>query len=247
VGFLTLTFAEHIRDAREAQRRLNSLTTNVLRPRYGQVIRVFERQQSGRIHYHLLVNVGADIRSGVDLAALERGDYRSAGPELKAEWAFWRHAAQAYGFGRPELLPVNSTGEAMACYMGKYIGEHFGQRDPRDRGVRLVSYCGPRTASTRFGWAGGKASQWRLKVKAFATMLYAAGVIASPSMSAMSLRFGPRWANHLRNNIMMFPYEGQTGVAAPVAIPAVSTAAAKPRATQIRAGAAGPKYLRGRT
>src|SRR5580658_5145432 len=34
-GFLTLTFADHVLDPKEAQRRLNSLTTNVLRPRYG--------------------------------------------------------------------------------------------------------------------------------------------------------------------------------------------------------------------
>jgi hypothetical protein len=32
-GFLTLTFADHVLDPKEAQRRLNSLTTNVLRPR----------------------------------------------------------------------------------------------------------------------------------------------------------------------------------------------------------------------
>jgi hypothetical protein len=242
VGFLTLTFAEHLLDPREAQRRLNSLTTHVLRPRYGQAIRVFERQKSGGIHYHLLIALGADIRTGVDFAEFERDDYRSAPPLLRAEWSFWRRTAQAYGFGRSELLPVKSTSEAIACYMGKYIGKHLDQRDPRDRGVRLVSYCGPRTASTRFGWAGGKSYEWRLKVKAFATMLCTAGVIASPSMSAMRLRFGPRWANQLRNNIMMFPYERQT--AAPMAIPALSTAVAKPCATQSRAGAGAPKYRR---
>ncbi len=205
VGFLTLTFAQHIVDAREAQRRLNSLNTHVLRPRYGRVIRVIERQKSGRIHYHLLVNVGADIRTGVDFDALSRCDYRSAGAELRAEWSFWRRTARRYGFGRTELLPVMSTGEAIGRYVGKYISKHLEHREERDRRVRLVSYSGARVASTRFAWASGGAAQWRQKLRAFVTMLFESGAIGSPTMEAMRVRFGPRWARYWRDCIMTFP------------------------------------------
>ena len=34
LGFLTLTFRQHITDPKEAQRRLNSLLTAVIKPRY---------------------------------------------------------------------------------------------------------------------------------------------------------------------------------------------------------------------
>ncbi|WP_052678194.1 rolling circle replication-associated protein [Escherichia coli] len=67
LGFLTLTFRDHVLDPKEAQRRFNSLRTNVLRERYQADIRVVERQKSGRIHYHLLVVIGEDIRTGFDL------------------------------------------------------------------------------------------------------------------------------------------------------------------------------------
>ncbi len=204
VGFLTLTFAEHILDPKEAQRRLNSLNTHVLRPRYGQVIRVLERQKSGRIHYHLLVNIGADIRTGVDFQAIASGDYRSAGAELRREWAFWRRTAKKYGFGRTELLPIRSTSEAIGRYVGKYISKHLEHRELRDRRVRLVSYSGLRVASTRFGWAEGGGRLWRARVKAFVNMLYEAGAILTPTASAMRLKFGPRWAHQWRDSISRF-------------------------------------------
>lgn len=208
VGFLTLTFAEHILDAKTAQRRLNSLLTHVLRPRYRACIRVMERQKSGRIHYHLLVALDSDIRSGVDFAALGRRDYRSAPESLRAEWAFWRRTAKAYGFGRTELLPVMSSGEAIGRYVGKYISKHLEVRKREDRGVKLVAYSGGRVASSRFAWAGGGAVLWRRKLRAFVHMLHASGAIASPTVAAVRLKFGPRWAFHWRDCIHTFPLEG---------------------------------------
>lgn len=205
VGFLTLTFADHVLDARVAQRRMNSLSTNVLRPRYGEHIRVIERQKSGRIHYHLLVAVGADIRTGCDFSAFERRDYRSAPPALRAEWAFWRGTARRYRFGRTELLPVMSTEQAIGRYVGKYISKHIEHRELRDRRVRLVSYSGARVASTRFAWASPGAMEWRRKLAAFVQMLHEAGAIESPTMGAMAEVFGSRWVWKWRDSIMTFP------------------------------------------
>src|SRR5215831_1770720 len=61
LGFLTLTFADHVTCVKEAQRRFNSLSTHVLRKRYLKAIAIVERQQSRRIHYHLVVVLQNDI------------------------------------------------------------------------------------------------------------------------------------------------------------------------------------------
>jgi hypothetical protein len=200
-GFLTLTFADHVLEPKEAQRRLNSLATHVLRPRYGGAVRVYERQKSGRIHYHLLVNVGADIRTGFSFSAAASGDYRSASPALRSEWAFWRRTAKLYGFGRTELLPIMSSAVAVARYVGKYISKHFDAREDRDSGVRLVSYIGPKVATVKFMWAGGGAKAWRAGLGALVRDLAASGQIDFPSFDAMRRRYGRRWAWEWRDVI----------------------------------------------
>jgi hypothetical protein len=74
LGFLTLTFPDHVTCPKEAQRRFNSLVTNVIKPRYQEYLGVFERQKSGRIHYHLLVVLAQDIRTGFEM--LSDNNYR---------------------------------------------------------------------------------------------------------------------------------------------------------------------------
>lgn len=194
VGFLTLTFADHVLDPKEAQRRMNSLTTHVLRPRYASAIRVFERQKSGRIHYHLLVDLGKDIRTGFDFAGVAAHDYRSAGQALRAEWAFWRRTAKAYGFGRTELMPVKSSGQAIGKYIGKYIAKHLGVRKERDLGVRLVSYVGARVATCKFAWAGVRSKDWREALGSLVRDLAATARIDSPTFEGMKREFGKSWA-----------------------------------------------------
>lgn len=174
VGFLTLTFADHVTDVREASRRFNSLASHVLRPRYSAFIRVLERQKSGRIHYHLLVVLPDDIRTGADFDAFAKRDYRTANNHLRREWAFWRHTAPAYRFGRTELLPVRSNGDALGQYVGKYIGKHIGQREERDKGARLVSYSrDARMATSKFASVSKYPNEWRAKVLTFSRMVQA--------------------------------------------------------------------------
>jgi len=206
LGFLTLTFADHVLDVREASRRLNSLASHVLNVRYPDGwLRVLERQKSGRIHYHLVVIMPADIRSGVDFAAFQRQDYRSAGPVLRAEWTFWRKTAKRYRFGRTELLPVVSTAEAISRYVGKYLGKHLDARLPADKGARLVATSrGARYASTRFSWAS-TGQQWRLKVQAFAFAMFHAGRIPSPDWQGLRSGLGPRWCHDWQDVISRWP------------------------------------------
>lgn len=206
LGFLTLTFADHVLDAREAQRRFNSLSTHVLRVRYPAFIRVLERQRSGRIHYHLLVVLSSDVRTGFDFKAVANHDYRSASPALRDEWAFWRRTAKSYGFGRTELLPVRSTIEGIARYVGKYISKHLGARRDEDKGLRLVEYSqGGRMASTRFQFATVGAASWRRKLQLFAGIVCRARGCPVPSMQALADLLGPRWAWRWREFILTLP------------------------------------------
>ena len=172
VGFLTLTFADHVLCAREASRRYHSLATHVLSKRYAAVVRVLERQKSGRIHYHLLVVLPDDIRTGADFDAFAQRDYKSANNHLRREWAFWRHTAPQFGFGRTELMPIRSDANALGQYVGKYIGKHIGQREERDKGVRLVSYSkDARMATSKFTSVDKYSTEWRAKVQTFACIV----------------------------------------------------------------------------
>lgn len=205
LGFLTLTFRDHVLDGAEAQRRFRSLRTGVLNKRYRAWMRVLERQKSGRIHYHLVVVLDDDIRQGVDFAAIAAGDYRTSGEALRREWAFWRRTAPRYRFGRTELLPVISTAEGIARYVGKYISKHMDAREEGDKGLRLVEYSrGARVVSTRFAWATENAATWRAKLGLFARMV-AKVKGGKPSLHNITEKLGPRWAYHHRDFILSLP------------------------------------------
>lgn len=205
LGFLTLTFKDHVVCVKEAQRRLNSLITNVIKPRYRDYIGVLERQKSGRIHYHLLVVIGFDIRTGFDFAGVEAKDYSSANPALRAEWAYWRKTAPAYGFGRTELMPIKSSEEAIGKYVGKYIGKHMESRQEADKGARLVRYSrGAREVSTRFQYVSKGSQQWRSKLRAFAYYV-SERTGCEPTMEGISEVCGPRWSHHHRDFILSMP------------------------------------------
>lgn len=207
IGFLTLTFADHVLDPKEAQRRFNSLKTNILAKRYAETIRVLERQKSGRIHYHLLVVLPDDIRSGADFDAFAERDYKSANNHLRREWAYWRKTAGNYGFGRTELMPVRSNAQAMGAYVGKYISKHIGQREERDKGIRLVEYTrGARMASTRYTDTGFGATQWRRKLYTFVHLTRNSHP-GEPVIGLSSLKriYGPKWSYQWREFIMNLP------------------------------------------
>jgi hypothetical protein len=217
-GFLTLTFADHVLDPREAQRRLNNLMRRAFADHYCEYIRVMERQKSGRIHYHLLVVCNHDIRSGVDVDAIAAGDYTSVPPRhpLRMEWAFLHKTLKAYGFGRHNLQPIKGTGDALGQYVGKYIGKHINQREERDKGARLVAYTrGARCASSRFTRIGSKLDvQWRAKVQTFCRMVEYGelkrsknphGTLRVRTMDDLASVLGKRWAFEWREFIYQLP------------------------------------------
>jgi len=197
VGFLTLTFADHVTCAKEAGRRFHSLRTGVLANRYCESICVLERMKSGRIHFHLLVVLPDDIRTGFNFAEASAGVYTSASTRLRAEWAFWRRTAKEYGFGRTELLPVKSNEEGLSRYVGKYIAKHVGQREERDKGVRLVRYSkGASAGTSAFMFASPRSRLWRWQVGEFARRN------GCSDLASMREKFGRRWGHFKRAEIM---------------------------------------------
>ena len=205
LGFLTLTFADHVLCNREASKRFNSLASNVLNSRYDSWIKVTERQKSGRIHFHLIVAIGSDIRTGFDFTEAIQGNYSSASQKLRSEWSYWRSTARKYNFGRTELMPIKSSHEAIGRYVGKYIGKHMMQRTPEDKGARLVSYSkGIRSMNTKFSWYTDGAKQWRAKVRAFA-YLVSERTGCEPTMRSLTQQLGPKWAYSNREFIANLP------------------------------------------
>ncbi|MBQ5429736.1 MAG: phasyl DNA replicon protein arp [Neisseriaceae bacterium] len=170
VGFLTLTFADDIQDRQEAQRRFNSLRTNFLNNHFKGYVRVMERCKSGRIHYHLLVDCGCDIRSGLDFRKLQAKDYRSANANLRRFWRLLRSELPKYGFGRAELLPIKTNEKQLAKYISKYIGKHIEQRKPEDKGARLCQFSSNgvwKVATTRFAFWSDGYREWLRKLRLF--------------------------------------------------------------------------------
>ena len=213
---LTLTFARNVTDRREASKHWRSFRAHVLGP-YTDWLRVMERQTRGAIHYHVLLVVPADAGEvSLDRAEWEayktafqrwqalgrpgrfRWHYESASPCLRAAMRHLGAKARAYGFGRATVLPVFSAPAVLAKYYAKYIVKDFRQRDPRDKGARLVETCraGARVSWSRFAWNSTAARLWRLKVA------HIAEFCGLKDLEAFALKFGKRWAFHLRDCIV---------------------------------------------
>lgn len=225
VGFLTLTLGDrdaggrfhNLRDRKAAQARFHSLLTNELAQRYQCGVTVTERHHNGGIHFHLVVVCREDIRGNLDFAACfppknawgkpqYPPDYSTANAALKQEWAYWRRTAKHYGFGRHQLQPMRSNGEALGRYLGAYLRKDWDHRLPEDKGARCVRYFGhwSRTEqlrgarkaapphNARFGWLTPQASAWREMVRQTVLVLRFKGA----DLSEANIRevIGNKWA-----------------------------------------------------
>jgi len=222
LAFFTPTFVKPVYSAKLAQARMNSLLTHVIRPRYGnRYLAVFERHESGAIHFHFVVYVKKDIRTGFDWSkadaayqAQKNRDFVAArnfwsaaaagavnGDFLREEWKFWREVRKRYRWlGRCEMLPIRSTAEAVAKYTGGYIAKHMQHRREEDKGVNLVRYGNEmHWVNSRIAFVSPKARLWREKLKMFAFQN------GCGSMEALKRKFGIRWAFHCAAAIQSMP------------------------------------------
>lgn len=207
VGFLTLTFPDSVTSNKEASRRFHSFRTHYLSKHeaFGNWVNQKERQKnrgkkegnSGAWHYHLIVTLNGDIRSGVNWEELAKGNYRSANPFLRSLWKDLRENLEKYGFGRSELLPIRTNAEMMARYIGKYISKHIGQREEEDKGVRLTSYSSDWVKnSVKFAWNTANAHEWRRKLAKFAETL------GCSELYQLSEKLGPGWVYKYLDDII---------------------------------------------
>ena len=136
---------------------------------------------------------------------LERQAFRSANVQLRNLWATFRQVLPLYGFGRHELLPIRTTAEAAAKYVGKYVSKHLDARLEEDKGARTYSRSQGQTGvSCRFAWHSPGGQEWRRKLATFADRH---GCL---DLDDMKERFGSRWAYHLCEVIACEPTIGGT-------------------------------------
>jgi hypothetical protein len=120
----------------------------------GGGVRILERGgMKGRLHYHVLLDVGVDVRTGYDFEASRaqqkenpRAVWRlhaSANNALRAINGRLYEMARMAGFGVVwHCEPVRSEAAAVEVYLSKYVSKHVGQRLEEDKGRRLVGYFG---------------------------------------------------------------------------------------------------------
>lgn len=200
LGFLTLTFADQIVDVSVASRRFNSLNTGLLAKRgFGPWVRVWERQGSGAIHYHLIIVVPVDIREGYDVQT-QRGS--GAGwVWLCRERRVLRKVLPKYSFGRAELVPLKRGAVAAVRYVAKYIAKSLAYRTEADRGAKLVTYSRGFhwLRPEHFSWAAGGSVLWRQKLNRWAFRM------GYYSLDEIAHWMGERWCNKCRSDILAQP------------------------------------------
>jgi hypothetical protein len=122
----------------------------------------------------------------------------SSNPALKAIWKRIRDAAEGYGVGRCETIPIRKTGEAIAVYVGGYIAASLGNRKPEHKGARFVRYSRHfrrAVTSQQFAWASPSGWVWRSKVRIWAVRR------GCFSLGDIRRQFGRRWAWRYKEEI----------------------------------------------
>jgi hypothetical protein len=213
IGFLTISFPGEVRTPKDASKRFNSFNTNCLKGLVLDYLRFAEPHRDGRPHYHLLVALEFDIRSGFDWqsqqAALE--EYKmnkrsqlhreltkkystSANHRLRSLWKILRQAQVKYGIGRTEILPIRTCKEAAAKYVAGYYDICSAYRVGPWKGVRLTSNSRSfdRAANCRFSWAES-GQQWRAYLGEVARLMK----IDPSEYDRLSNRLGTNWAYKL--------------------------------------------------
>ena len=200
VAFLTLTFQENIKDHKQAYDRFRSFNSNFLASHqiYGQWISVKEHQARGAWHFHMIIQLTEDIRTGFDFDQYDdwlkgprkKGTFPTGNAQLRSLWAELDSVLPDYGFGRIFTLePIKSNAEAVSRYVGKYVSKQIGQRPESDKGVRLINYSkGWVKNSVNMAWFNENSKLWRKKVAIFAR------IHGCQELYQLSEKLGSDWA-----------------------------------------------------
>ena len=154
-------------DPARAQACWRKLQKMVVQEFIGGGVRILERGgKTLRLHYHVMLDVGVDVRIGYNFEASRAVQAKSsrakwllhdsANSNLRAVHDKLYRLARRAGFGQIfHCEPVRSEVEAIKTYLAKYICKHVGQRLVVDKRHRLVAYFGLATARRQIPCASG--------------------------------------------------------------------------------------------
>jgi hypothetical protein len=237
-GFLTITFEPKSLQAeanlrgltlwQEAQRRFNNAHRRLIRPLFGDYIRVLEFTERGIPHYHLVVDCAGDISTGFNWEHYQRTrDWSRSGrigPKPSGSLDRTAHLVElheqlrnqgpGYGLGRIELVPIRSTAEAIGRYVGGYLSYSLGGKQPDQKGARLVCYSKTFERRVRMSCTyTDEVTGERVSMRTGIAWVGERAAIWRRKLETWATRhgcsdlaqvaaiFGPKWAYHHRENI----------------------------------------------
>lgn len=217
MAVLHLTFKEDV-SYPEAQKRINSLRTNVLAKRYRiggriYVLTICEKgSKNGRVHFHVLViKKDADFKTGTHMywCPNAKKEKINANKDLREEWEFYREVLPKYGLGdHVRIEPLKSV-EGGARYFSKYVGKGHYSRDDSMLGKQLIrpsngfrQYFGTKeidgkkfTAHQQVNWVGGVSSGRRFVV----------GDVGAAHMchdlESLNYKLGSQWQHYAKDQV----------------------------------------------
>lgn len=198
VGYLTCPGAQSLI---EFQRKWHSFLTGVLSKVFVSGMWVRERQsRTGEWHAHFVVVVGFDVRSRYPWEEVARRDYRNVDQTIRDLWKVLREGSKTYGFGRSNLEPIKTSGEAAARYVSKYLSKRTGStKMVGEEKARLFGLWGTRRyCSSQFSWntSGGRESRVKKKLIAQCLALISRSNINGHDDFRRVL--GRKWWNRIR-------------------------------------------------
>ena len=188
VGVLTITTPSECLAAREFQKKWHSFRTNIVKKLFPNGMWIRERQsRTGNWHAHAVVNLGRDIKTGFPFDQVQRRFYANVDSELRRIWKQLRQKAEAYGFGRTELIPIKHSGRGCARYLTKYLSKSFvSEKILGEEQCRLFGiWGGVRFAYSQFEWVSN-----RIIRKRKAWLAATAGLKDFDGFRAL---YGPMW------------------------------------------------------
>jgi hypothetical protein len=235
VGLQTLTIRENITDRKEFNKRFKSLSTNVFPKIYKDWIRVFERQQRGAWHAHVVVATKQDIRTGCDVAALNQllkdnkdrkitkaiyyaGIQRLASPNLRGIWKEFRRLCGIREFKDRRKAKGKRYYKFDACHLMPIISS------PQAMAMYVSKYISkgfenrrPEDKGVRLVGCSKRVSQVcseRFSWVEGAGSLWRtklsilAGMLHFACSDDFARKLGPKWAYHLRPaiDLLVLPY-----------------------------------------
>jgi hypothetical protein len=191
---------------KEASRRLQNFARRVLLKVFGRRLRIREFHESGKPHFHILVECHGDVREGFDWLHYDAVKaWRKAGKKgPKPQGNLNRSALLVklhevlnakgpdYGIGRMELIPVRHV-ERIGFYLGGYLAKDLTHKPADAKGTRSVSYTRnlERAIYGAFSWATHPRSWlWRMKLRTWAARH------GCETLDEVKGLFGSRWAHH---------------------------------------------------